>query len=149
MALEDRQVLRRPDEPGLYVQHITDLCPVDARDDGLTDVPLLQRRVSLRTLLEFEVLPPVPGASLHLEARVFVEVDDLDLGRRLDDFFLSTLERLELRGTREILDDDPIDLQPRGPLKAGFLSIVSCVPFCQLPNLKAPLEMSIELDQSC
>ncbi len=33
-------------------------------------------------------------------------------------------------------------------VNAGFLRIVSCVPFCQLPNLNGPLEMSIESDHS-
>ena len=69
------------DEAGLDVQHVADLCPVDALDDRLADVLQLQRRMGLRTLLEVDVLPRVAGAGLHLEALVLVEVDDLDLGR--------------------------------------------------------------------
>ena len=119
-------------------------------DDGLAHVLLLQRRVSLGALLEFEVLPRVAGAALHLEGGVLVEVDDLDLRRnRVDDVSLvgssapgtATDQRCSWMTIRSIF-------ACAAALKAGFLTIVSCVPFCQLWNLNGPLEMSIEFDQS-
>ena len=117
-------------------------------DDRLPDELLLQRRMSLGALLEVEVLPLVAGSDLHLELRVLVEVDDLDLRLRLDDVALTALERLELRSACDVAEDDPVELGRGTGLEGAFFTIVSCVPFCQLSNLKGPLEMSIESDQN-
>ena len=109
--------LLRGDQPGLDVEHLTQLRAVDALDDRLPDELLLQGRVRLGALLEVEVLPLVALPGLDLELRVLVEVDDLDLRLRLHHIRLAALQRLELRGACDEAEDEAIELRGRRGLE--------------------------------
>ena len=109
MALQLRQA--RGDR---RVQGTRDLLAVDARDERLADVRLLQCQVALRTELDVDVLPGVADLLVNDELLVLEEVGDLELRLRLHDLALTSLQGLE-SGVRveDVAEHDTVELQLR------------------------------------
>ena len=140
MALATRQT--RGDR---RVQGTRDLLAVDARDERLPDVRLLQSHVALRTELDVNVLPGVADLLVNDELLVLEEVGDLELRLRLHDLTLTGLQRLE-SGVRveDVAEHDAVELhlRPGRELRVPFTA--SWTPFCQLSNRHGPLDTAIE-----